>query len=309
MRCDASYRGLSASLRVWQLRKHLPYRFCSFEFMQDWDGHTVKMGQCSISIGLKYRVFADRLQILPQYADLWPVCMQAVLSELGPGRYVYGSEWSLEPPRERDLAALPGVSIVGVKQQIVEAVDFARWGTWREYMERVSPNIRRNIKRVRVTLGSPEIKVKRGAAALKLVWSLFRCKIAMYKRKAVPIRRSAMIFGHVLRLVTIPRYVFCVALRHEGRTLAAIGGVEVGRSVYYFDGGSIKADGTGWLLKMALMEEFYARCPDGKFLLGTNSFDASLPSHWESRSRYRRDCRATGFPTSIVTFIHALGSR
>jgi hypothetical protein len=310
--CDASYRGLSGWMRVRQAQRLLPFRIYRFSFLRSGGGAWAKIGQCAIGVGPQCCLFHDGLQLLPQYQDTWSACMQAVLNELGPGQYVYGSDWSLETPREHEIAALPGVSVTAVARHIVEAVDFARWDSWSSYERNISSNVRRNVKRARAIYEPVSIELKRGAAALRLTRDLLKFQLAMYRRKSVPgyvLKMTSNHTRHILRLMSIPEYAFCAVLRKSGHTLAAFGSTEVGRHVYYFDGGSIDTEGTGWLLKMTLMQDFYARHPTGRFLMGSSPADAEQTDGWESLMRYRRDCRVSAFPTSRVTFTYAAEPR
>ena len=49
---------------------------------------------------------------------------------------------------------------------------------------------------------------------------------------------------------------------------------------YYFDGGTKAPDGTGWLLKIMLMQDFYERKPTGLFVMGSSPLDGPFDG-WE----------------------------
>jgi hypothetical protein len=66
---------------------------------------------CAIGVGRTRKVFADGTQLLPCFEPLWIQAMIAVLSEVGPGLYHYGSDWSLEPCRAATIGQIPGVNL------------------------------------------------------------------------------------------------------------------------------------------------------------------------------------------------------
>lgn len=303
-RCDVSHRGVGNTMRLWQIKQHrFFYRTSRYSIYLQREQTRTRIGQFAIGISPYKKVFADGLQLLPEYRAAWTECMRAVLKQLGPGLYVYGSDWSLEPPQEHQISTLPGVTVRNVKGYVVEAIDFARWSSWEDYEQDVSSNIGRNIKKAKKTHEDLELDIKHGVSALAFTSHLFHCKAAMLKRKAVPFFRRRLVHGHILHTLLIPQYAFCAILRTRNRILAAFSGIEVGRQIYYFDGGSMGCDGTGWLLKMSLMQDFFRRHPTGRALMGSEPHTSNVPSPWqESGSRYRRDARVSAFPTSIVTF-------
>lgn len=305
LNCDASYRGLSGWIKLWQMRSHIPFRMVFYNIYLRQEDDRIKIGQCAIGIGIHEKVFADGLQLLPEYQGLWHECLRAVLGEAGPGCYIYGSDWSLEPPQEEKISALTGVKLLSVDRHIVEAVDFSRWKSWDDYQRSISSNVRRNVKTVRNNYKDLEIDTERGIHSLALTRHLLLCKSRMFKRKSVSMTALKMVPKYVLRSLCIPDYAFCSVLRSENRLLAAFGGAEVGRQAYYFDGGSIEADGSGWLLKLSLMQDFYERHPTGRFVMGTSKWNNDDMESWESSARYRRDARVSGFPTSMVKFTYA----
>ncbi|MBL6458997.1 hypothetical protein JMJ55_27070 [Belnapia sp. T6] len=302
LRCEASYRCLSGWITIWQIQHQLAFRVRRFECFRNVEGAWVKIGQCALGMGWKSRIFADGLQLLPEQQGAWSACMEELLRRLGRGRYLYGSDWSVEPPREEQIGRLPGTVVTNVSRHIVEGVHFSRWDNWDSYERSVSANVRRNVKRAVSIHKSADMAKKVGLAALLGSDHLLRCKAAMYQRKAVRVPKARIVAGHVLRSLAVPDYAFCAVLREGSNTLAALGGLEIGRLAYYFDGGSAQADGTGWLLKMAIMKGFQARHPTGRFLMGTSRVTSELTEGWTSAVRYRRDARVSGFPTSVVRF-------
>jgi hypothetical protein len=317
LRCDASTRGLHGWIKLWPIRSHILSRTVRYSIFHQQAGVRTKIGQCAVHIEQHRRVFADGLQLLPEYQGAWAACMRVVLSKLGPGRYVYGSYWSLEPPREKELPALAGITIIGVEKYINEGVDFSRWRSWEQYEQSISSNIHRNIGKARQKHGKTILDIRWGFDALALTPHLVYCRIKMLRRKSAPTDVVRTLANHALRSFFIPEYAFSAILRTSERVLATFGGAEVGQKVYYFDGGTVEPDGTGWLLKMSLMKNFYSRHPDGRFMMGYAHQCDNQEHSWESPCRYRRDARVSGFPTSMVTFTftgasalsHKAGSR
>jgi hypothetical protein len=303
MACEASYRGLHAWIKFRQLRSHIFFRDIRYGiFLLGEGGAQTKIGQFAIGIGPRNRIFADGLQLLPEYTGLWVPCMQAVLNKLGPGQYLYGSDWSLEPPRENQLAALQGVTVTHVDRHMVEAVDLARWGSWSEYERSISTNVRRNIKKAREKYENTYLEIRRGIDALVYTAQIVYSRSKMLSRKMLSLDLAGIVKNHLMRSTCLPDYTYTAILRANGKILATLGGAEVGRHAYYFDGGTNQTDGSGWLLMMSLIEDFYKRHPNGRFVMGSSYRDDDQIDGWNSSARYRRDARVSGFPTSVVTF-------
>jgi hypothetical protein len=301
--CDASYRGLHAWIKFRQLRSHIFFRVIRYGiFLQGEGAAHSKIGQCAIGIGPRNRIFADGLQLLPEYTDFWAACMQVVLNKLGAGQYLYGSDWSLEPPRESELATLAGVAVTHVDRHMVEAVDLARWRSWTEYERSISTNVRRNIKKAQGNYENTYLEIRRGIDALVYTAQIVYSRSKMLSRKMISLDLAGIMRNHIMRSTCLPEYAFSAVLRANGKILATLGGAEVGRQAYYFDGGTQQTDCSGWLLMMSLIEDFYKRHPNGRFVMGASCRDNDQIEGWNSSARYRRDARVSGFPTSVVTF-------
>jgi hypothetical protein len=302
LKCNASHRGLHGWMKFWQIGNLILFRTIRYSIFHQSAGGRTRIGQCAVGLGLRQKVFADGLQLLPEYQNTWAACMQAVLNKLGPGRYVYGSDWSLEPPREGELSTLAGVAVISVNRHMVEAVDFARWGSWEEYERSVSLNVRRDIKKVQSRYKRFKLEVKRGIEALAYIPQVAYSRSKMLRRKSMPIDLASILKNHAMRSLLMTEYAFSAVLHGDGQVLATFGGSEIGGQVQYFDGGSTQNDGSGWLLMMSLMQDFYRRHPNGRFVMGSSHLDDNQINEWNSSFRYRRDARVSGFPTSVVTF-------
>jgi Acetyltransferase (GNAT) domain len=305
LKCDASHRALRGWMAIWQLKYHKVFRTRCYSIFLRRGNDRVKIGQCAIGRGRHKRLFSDGIQLLPEHRTTWTECLQAMLRMSGPGRYVYGSDWSLEPPKEKDIAALPGVTVEAVERFMVEAVDFGRWKSWDDYERSVSANVRRNLKRAAHLYPDVEVETRSGLRALLLTPHLLLSKTVMQQRKLIPSNIIETAFNHILRSIFMRKYAFCAVARAKGRVLAGFGGAASGRQAYYFDGGASDATGAGWLLKMTLMRDFQSRQPTGRFFMGSAQREEDLSDgEWTSPFRYRQDCRVTAFPTSVVTFTY-----
>ncbi|WP_187371456.1 hypothetical protein [Methylobacterium oryzihabitans] len=302
--CDASFWGASGGMRMWQLKLHGLFRLRRLDVVLARGGERRKIGQCAVGVGLRLRVFSDGLQLRPGDAALWPAAMRAVIDALGPGRYVYGSFWSLEAPRERALAALPGVTLVAARPLAVEAVEFGRFATWDECLRAVSRNVVRNARKARAAEPPPVLHQRAGLRALGLLPALLRLRGSMYGRKAVPFSRARAAATYLLRCGLLGRRAGAALLCADGAPLAAAGTVGFGRNLFYLDGGSSEVrPGAGWYLLLHLMQQWQAAHPGGRFVMGYTDLAAEMPPDgWVSPVRYRQDCRVTATRTSIVAF-------
>ncbi|WP_170249405.1 hypothetical protein [Methylobacterium haplocladii] len=245
----------------------------------------------------------DGLQILPEYYYLWQACLQALLSELGPGQYIYGNNFSIEPPRESQIAMLSGTAVQSVCSYTVAGVKFSQWDSWETYERDLCHNVRRNLRKAREKYPDAIVETRWGLSSFNLVPSVLKAKSVMYKRKNVSSSKIFTTTGLFLRPIFIKKNSFCSILRSNNETLSAFSGVEIGNLLYYIEGGSIESPGVGWMLKISLMKNFYNRFPSGVFIMGTEMRSGAFQSDtWKSFSRYRRDARVSGFPTSVVTF-------
>lgn len=298
-------------MKLRQIRSHIPFRLFYYDVICDQAGYPAKIGQFAVGISPFKRIFADGLHLLPDYRHAWAVCMATALRTLGPGHYVYGSDWSFEPPRERALSQLPGVTISNVEKYMVEAVDFGRWVSWDEYQQSISTNIKRTVKKAKTAFDPLTIDARHDANSISIFPKYYYARYRMLRRKIDRFQSPKLLnffrflvpFGYMLRLCLIRRYIVLAILRKNDTVLASFSGAEIGEASYYFDGGSVEANGTGWLLIMSLMHQFYQRHPKGRFVMGCEKRqDDHFEEEWESAVRYRRRTRVSGFPSSRVTF-------
>jgi hypothetical protein len=311
IKCNASHMELSGWIRFRQIRSHIPFGIYTYNILHCQKEHSTKIGQFAVGFGLNKRIFAGGLHLLPEYHDAWPTCMEMALNELGPGQYVYGSDWSFEPPREHCLSTLVGVTVTDVQRYMTEAVDFARWNSWEDYQKAISTNIKRSVKKAKDELELFKIEIKYGVTSAALFHKVYYAKYTMLRRKLHKLRKPRLLnfllllnpSYYFIRMLLTKNKAFSAILSKNRHVVASFSGVEVGNASYYFEGGTIESNGAGWLLNMSLMHDFYMRHPTGRFVLGCQERkDDQLSDGWESSVRYRQRARVSGFPCSRVTF-------
>jgi hypothetical protein len=301
MRCDASFRCAKGAIAAWQFDDHIPLRLRCFEIFSGTSGD--KVGQCAVTVGQKLSVFIDGLQLLPEYRALWTPAMAALLDELGSGRYRYGSQWSIEPPREQRLLGLQEIVIEVIQKITVQAVDFTRWGSWDEYFRQISANARRNAKRASAQNPTLCVRVRRGISTLIDTADLTRLQHVMASRKNLGKSRWNNIARFIFRTVAMQKYTITALVMVGGHAMAAYSGIEFGQNTYYLTGGSeANSGGAAWHLMLTMIRQAYDRTQgSGKFLMGSDQEGAQ---GWANLAWSREQCRVTNFPTSIVTFMY-----
>ncbi|WP_146201804.1 GNAT family N-acetyltransferase [Teichococcus aestuarii] len=299
-RCGASFRCAHGALALWQLDHHLPYRLRLLEIHAVRGGERRKIGQCAVGISLRRRVFADSLQLLPEEQQLWPEAMQAVLGRLGAGEYHYGSQWSLEAPREADLAAIPGVTVTAVEPITVHAVSFREWGSWEAYLRGLSSNARRNAKRAQEQFADLAVEIRQGRETLRRWPALQALKSMLAERKQLDFRLARHFLRFAMRLMALRQNNFLAVARGGGEDMAAFAGIDFGPNTYFLESGARDTrNGTGWHLMLTMLQRAYGRAPGGYFVMGAQY--ARDPAD-EGLHFSRRQCRAAFLPTSEVSF-------
>ncbi|MEJ1934358.1 hypothetical protein WDZ92_29530 [Nostoc sp. NIES-2111] len=263
-----------------------------------------KIGQCSVAVGRKVSVFAYGLQLAPGFEEFFCECLCAVLQVLGPGRYQYGSKWSLEPARESWLARIPGVTVGQVRHFGVDAVDLSAYQCVNHYISSVATNAKRNLKKAERADPPLTIRVRRGLSTALDIPSHLKCRIAMYRRKGVPYSVSRMLLAYLLRATLLREYSYSAVAMQDGSPVATFGAVTFGSQLFYIDGGSTdESTGFGWALTLHVLADHFAKQPQGYFVLGCADLPADEDeSHFEVQVRSRRDARAARYRTAMITF-------
>lgn len=294
-RCGASHHCALEHIRFWQLSQ----RVRLFEIFRMEHGAPAKIGQGAVTLGLRSRRFLDSLQLLPGHDASWKPAMAAILRELGPGRYRYGSAWNLESCRYQDMQSLEALRIESAEPFAVQAVDFSNWADWDSYLHGVSNNARRNAKRSTQAHPDRTMPLHQRWAMLGKVRQLTRLRLAVCRRKGLEFQTMREWLRATIRAVIWRRYAFIACFEARAQTLAMFSGIHCGGNTYYLEGASREGnEGASWSLMLAMLQRGYERNPHGFFVMGIVSPDANL-------SRSRAQCRVSDHPTSIIKFHYA----
>jgi len=299
-RCGASFRCARRALSLWQFDHHLFHRMRRLEIHVGRNGAMHKIGQCAVGIGRRRRVFADSLQLLPEYRHRWADAMRAVLQVLGPGEYHYGSQWNLEEPREEVLARLPGVSVTHVEALTIDVVDFSQWPSWDAYFRAVSSNAKRNAKRAQEQFPDMQVQVRSGMGALRSWLALHRLRSMLAERKHLRIGGLLGLARFAMRTAALGGENFTAILHCGGEPAAGFAGLDFGPNTYYLQAGSQAHNGgAAWHLMLTMLARAYKRRPQGRFVMGAQY--ASQPRD-EGLAFSRRQVRVSLVPTSEIIF-------
>jgi hypothetical protein len=305
-RCGASFRCSHRGSAAWQFEFHRLHRLRRLELFLVGRDRTEKIGQCAVGVGRRHSLFSDGLHLLPEHELRWSAAMAAVLRHLGPAAYIYGSEWSVEPPREAELRQLPGATVTGLQSFSVDVVDFSRWDSWEGYLRAVSSNARRNVKKavqaypaLAVLDGVGPLSARRYAESVVLRRQLFQ-------RKGVARSAVGMVVRSLARQLSLRRYSHAAYLVDGRRLLAYYSGIAFGRNHYYLEGAARPGEpGTSWYLLLEMIRRaFDATGGQGKFVMGSDDGTQAGDKQWEGLRRSRQQCCATKFPTSVVRFTY-----
>ena len=300
-RCGASFRGSWRGAWAWQFEAHWWFRLRRFDLV---DAEGRKAGQCAVGVGRRWRVFADGVQLLGDDGELWPMAMAAVLRQLGRGRYVYGSEWSVEPPRQDALLTLIGVAVNEVRPTGVDVIDFRRWPTVEQYRRGVSENVRRNSNKAARAYPDLAVVDVAGAAAWRAYAAAAVLRRDLFRRKHVARGTVGMVARSAARIASLRRYTRLTTLTAGGRLLSYHVGVNFGPLACYLEGATAAdADGAAWHLLLRMIERaFAATGGQGRFVMGSDDGSQDGVAAWEGLRRSRRQCCAERVETSVVRF-------
>jgi hypothetical protein len=264
-----------------------------------------KIAQCAISFG-RFRgrtdgQFIDALQLLPSYESYWEQVMQAVLDVSGPGRYRYGSKWSIEPPRAKQFAILGGISVECVAAYNVQVVEFAQWPSWEAYERAVSLNARRNAAKALKSDPTATITVNHGRKAVADVVPLIRMKFAVRRRKGLNDANMYISAArYIMRTLLMNERSYTGKVTHLGRAAAYFSGVDFGLDTYYLDGASLPDNGgAAWLLMLKMLRRAWRA--NGKVFI--SMYEPG--SDWAGKDNIllsRQHLRVTEYPCEVVTY-------
>jgi len=297
----ASFRCAYRATRAWQFEHHLFHRIQRLEVIAQGPDGGVKIAQCAVGLGSRWRVFADGLQLLPSNASDWCAVMQAVMDHLGPGHYIYGSPWSLERCRADQFDMIQGVKITDIESSNLEFIDFTDWSSWEHYYSQVSKNVRRNVARSERTGGAAHINY--GGKLLQLI-RLQKLKYITLKRKNISGSFMGRLFRSIYRIFTLFEFTDLASYQSSEGTLAVYGEIRFGLNTFYLEGGSRKQNnGAAWHLLMVMIERAWRESQGrGAFVMGSDDRSQAGSKAWDGLAQSRRQCRAKSLPISVVRF-------
>jgi hypothetical protein len=301
--CDASYRCL--------YRANLFYLFASgaiyirrFDFFIQNERGLLKIGQCAVLVGSTVRTFSDQIQLLPDYNYLWKDALLGILDNLGPGEYIYGSEWSTEIARDQDLACIDGLKIKRVRPIYLEVVEFETWPDWDSYWKSISSNARRNFNKVNNKEEGERLTISENIARIKYIYALLRLKNATFIRKKIGNMIPLTLMRHILRYAVLRKNIRSVVCRKGPVVLGFATCVDVGRHIFYLEGGAERAvAGVGWYtLLNAIRYAFDRTGGRGAFVMGPVDDETLTQAAWSGLARSRLSCRATRRRQAMINF-------
>jgi hypothetical protein len=247
-------------------------------------------------------VFAEGLQILPEYRYMWHDAMVALLAHLGDGEYHYGGRWNLEASRADELASIAGVTPISTERATIHFIDFSQWKSWDSYLASVSTNAKRNAKRAEKEAGQLVVSQHSGRSTMADLYELVRLRKKMHDRKQLNGQSLNFLFRFLLRTAALGDEVYTAVLRADGKAVAAYGGVTFGPFTYYMESGSLDGNmGMSWFLMLRMIREAYERAPKGRFFLGSY-YDNSGITEDPGLRFFRDQCRSVSHSTSEVVF-------
>jgi hypothetical protein len=259
-----------------------------------------KVGQCAVAAAGGRVRFLDRLQLLPTHAELWGACLNQVIARCGSALYVYGSLWNHEmPPVTLATSALPAGRFVD-KSFRLDSLRFASWPTFAAYRRQVSENIRRDYKKA--LAASPAVVTRCGAAACRDVPALVDLRRQVMRRNDEPFSVLADVPKHIVKLLCLGEDAFITTVRANGQAQAAFFGVRFGDGIYYLGGGTRdRCEGFGSYLFLTLIEEAFARHPQGILYLGVEEPGFTPQTYTHGNLLYRRKLRAGSVDATAFT--------
>jgi hypothetical protein len=305
--CGCSVKATRGHSAAWLLKNFIRYKLCLLELFEREAGGLRKIGQCAIGVSANgASFFLDRIQILPDDQSKWPAAMQAILAELGPGEYGYGWELNLEPPRDEDLAAIPGIAIRNSTPLVVQAIDFSKWDSWDAYYRDLRKGARQSAQFAVRDIPGLNFVTWSGRRSVLAVPALTRLKVSLSKRKNLSLRIMDLLTSYLGWTIICPRYTVTRLARDGGRVLAAYYGAEFGANFYYLEAASVQGNqGASWALLLSMIQRSYERDPKGVFIMGYVNYALHEEEVSGGLLRSRTACRVTDFPTSVVRFDYA----
>jgi hypothetical protein len=294
--CNVTFMCSHANVSAERLRSHVRFFAAYLE--------VTKVAQCAVAFRRFGRTrhigrFVDGMQLLPEYATLWGHVMQGMLRILGPGRYYYGTEWSIEEDRTNDLTALHGITIQTVLPYVTHGVDFSRWPSWEAYRQAISNNARRNAAKALKSDPKTEILINYGSRTILDTIPFMRMRSLMRYRKGLDFNVLEQAMRYITRMLLMRKHGYTARVVHLGKVVSYFCGIDFGRHIFYTYGASVpEKNGASWLLILDMLQRSWK--PDGKFLMG----QAETGAGRDNLFLFRQHCRVSDFPGAILRFTY-----
>ena len=302
-RCGCSVYATRSHLAAWALKHRLKYRLRLFELYCEADGASVKIGQCAVGVSRHgASQFVDRIQLLPEFNG-WPQAMAALLAKLDPGEFAYGWELNLEPPRQEELSALPGVTISQATPLVVNAIDFSRWDSWESYYYGMRKGARQSAQFAERDIPDLRFKTWTGRNSMRAIPALLRLRWQLSRRKGLGLRVGDLLASYLGWMAVSPFYTVTRLALGGGLTLAAYYGADFGANTYYLEGASEPGNqGASWALLVSMIQRAYVRNPKGIIIMGYVNYATHDEQVSGGLLRARTACRVSEYPTSVIRF-------
>lgn len=302
--CECSVRSTRAQLGAWRLKHIFSHQLRMFELFRRTAGGELKFAQCALGVGRDgASIFLDRLQILPKDAALWAASIKAILTTVGPGRFQYGWELNLEPPRDADLSSLPRVEIETSRPIIVQAIDFNRWSSWGEYYRTLRKGAKQSAKFAFRDMPTLALTTGVERGVLRHLPALLRLRLAASRRKGLGLRWADLAISYLACMALCPQHIVSRSAVVGDKVFSVYYGAEFGRDAYFLDSGSLAENkGAAWAVLISMIKRSYERSPSGKFIMGYVDYALHDEELGGGLLRSRAACRASDYPTSVVSF-------
>ena len=259
-----------------------------FDFLlADRLGSRRKVGQCAVQVRNQKVTFLDKIQLLPAHRQLNRRCLDLLAAEFGRVTYQYGSHWNVED--DFDLKDLPRFD-VDRKIFHLDLIEFREWTNFAAYRRAVSENIRRDYKKAKEACAVS--RTYYGLEGLRDLFAFVAMRRYMSRRNNLRFSGVRDYLTHVGRLLVLGKKAFVTTVMIKGTCYAAFFGAEVGNRLYYLSGGTRSNHlGAGSYLFLNLIENWFAKHPDGELLMGDCPKPLTVTRHDRGNLLYRRKLR------------------
>ncbi|AMJ62032.1 hypothetical protein AXW83_18550 [Bosea sp. PAMC 26642] len=301
--CDASFKcsaynfGANLTQFLFGKRQFFVFYACN-------DGFETKVGQCALRFFDGAYHFEDRLQLLPDFDDYWTACMRALLSQIGSGRFHYGSLWSMDRDRLGQLEPIEGTRLIDATRFRMQYVDFSTTEDWDAYARSLHKNVQRNLKKAALENPDVRIDIRRGPSAIGLLNRSNAVRKLLFAAKGMAFSKSSALVRGTFRILTFRHYSVNAAVMTGTKVVGVFSGTQFGRSMFYIDGGSLPGNrGLSWTLLIAMIRMAYTAAPTGFFVFG---YEIEGSTEAKELIWSRQQCNIVERPSSLFEFAYKI---